>query len=125
MNESGAAVRKCIDYYEIRIDDLIVVSDDVALTLGEKRMREKGSSGGHNGLKSIAMHLNSEHFPRFRIGVGSPSQGKLKDYILETFKRDEASIIEEVVTQAVDALKLWVTLGIAAAMRETNKSTCS
>jgi len=120
MNESGTSVRRCIDYYKIPVEHLIVITDDAALPLGMMRMRAKGSSGGHNGLYSIESHLNTQDYPRFRIGVGEPPPGEMKDFVLSAFSPDESRVIEETISQAVRALEIWVIAGITAAMAVSN-----
>ena len=120
MNSSGDAVRRCIDYYQVSIGSLMVVCDDVALPIGTLRIRSKGSSGGHNGLKSIEAHLHTEHYARFRIGVDSPGREHLADYVLGKFSEEESKQVEETVTKAVDVLELWITAGIAMAMQAAN-----
>ena len=74
MNNSGEAIRAIIDWFKIDKDKLIIVVDDIDIPLGKIRVRKKGSSGGHNGLKSIINHLNSKEFLRIRIGIGSPPE---------------------------------------------------
>ena len=122
MNESGYAVRKCIDYYQVPIDHLLVISDDVALDVGQMRIRMKGSAGGHNGLKSIQAHLGTSYYMRLRIGVGAPPVGvNLTDYVLGRFLEKELQVMEEVVKRAVAILTLYVKTGIALAMQEANR----
>ena len=118
MNESGSAVKRCVDYYKPQ--RLMILCDDIALAFGRMRMREKGSSGGHNGLKSIEAHLHSALYPRFRIGVGHPGCGHVKDYVLDSFTKDEALHLEALIARAIEALELWLAAGIAAAMRFAN-----
>lgn len=120
MNSSGDAVRRCIDYYQVPLDHMLVVCDDVALPIGTQRMRSKGSCGGHNGLKSIEAHIHTEHYARLRIGVGAPGQQDLADYVLGRFFQEEKKIIEEMSTKAVEVLELWIAAGIAAAMQSAN-----
>ncbi len=120
MNESGQAARRCIDYFKVPIHQLIIVCDDVALPVGTMRLRIKGSSGGHNGLKSITTHLGTENYARLRIGVGSPAHESLEDYVLGNFTKEESSLIEEIIVRAVDVLELWITSGIVAAERAAN-----
>ncbi len=120
MNSSGDAVRRCIDYFKVPVGSLIVVCDDVALPIGTMRMRSKGSSGGHNGLKSIEAHLHTEHYARLRIGVSSPEQEDLADYVLGKFSEEESKTIEEIKIKAIEVLELWVTAGIAIAMQAAN-----
>ncbi len=120
MNSSGDAVRRCIDYFKVPVGSLIIVCDDVALPIGTMRMRSKGSSGGHNGLKSIEAHLHTEHYARLRIGVSSPEQEHLADYVLGKFSEEESKTIEEIKIKAIEVLELWVTAGIAMAMQAAN-----
>jgi peptidyl-tRNA hydrolase, PTH1 family len=121
MNVSGESVRRCVDYYKVPIDHLIVVSDDVALPIGTLRLRPKGSSGGHNGLKSIESHLNTEHYARLKIGVGAPGEQVLADHVLGRFTEEESRTIHEAAVKAVAALEMWVHSGIAMAMQMANK----
>lgn len=122
MNLSGEAVRRCVDYYKIPLDHLIVVCDDVALPIGTMRMRTKGSSGGHNGLVSIEAHLNTEFYARLRIGVGNPGNQVLSDYVLGRFSADESKTIGEIEVKALEVLELWIVAGIASAMQTANAS---
>ena len=120
MNESGIAVAKCVNYYKVPFEQMIVVSDDVALPLGALRLRKAGSCGGHNGLKSIEMHLQTQQYPRLRIGIGEPQHGQLKEYVLDTFKAEERHAIDESVKHAVKVLELWLERGIQEAIHTAN-----
>ena len=121
MNSSGDAVRRCIDYYKVPVDELLVVCDDIALPLGVMRIRAKGSTGGHNGLKSVEAHLGTDHYMRFRIGVGSPSRRHdLIDHVLGKFTSEEKPIVDEMVKKAAEVLLLYVQKGSAAAMQKAN-----
>ncbi|MBS0654009.1 MAG: aminoacyl-tRNA hydrolase [Verrucomicrobia bacterium] len=120
MNSSGDAVRRCIDYYKVPVDQLLVVSDDVDLPLGTMRIKAKGSAGGHNGLKSVEAHLRTDHYMRFRIGVGSPTGGDLADYVLGRFGSEETPVAMQMVKKAVDILLLYLEKGGPAAMQTAN-----
>lgn len=120
MNSSGDAVRRCIDYFQVPLDHMIVVCDDVALPVGTIRLRSKGSCGGHNGLKSIEEHIHTQHYARLRIGVGAPGHEGLADYVLGRFSQDEKKQMEEIAAKAVEVLELWIAAGIAAAMQRAN-----
>ncbi len=109
MNESGLSVRKGIDFYKIPLDHLIVVADDVDLPLGTLRLRERGSSGGHKGLKSIEAHLGTQEYARLKVGVGGRENGDLADYVLGKFTSEEQSALPEVIDRALEALELWLT----------------
>ncbi len=123
MNSSGDAVRRCLDYYQVPLERTLIVCDDVALPLETIRLRSKGSSGGHNGLKSIIEHINTEYFARLRIGVGAPGQEDLADYVLGRFAQAEREIIEEINSKVIEVLEVWLAAGIAAAMQLANAQT--
>ena len=111
MNNSGEAIRAIIDWFKIDKDKLIIVVDDIDIPLGKIRVRKKGSSGGHNGLKSIINHLNSKEFIRIRIGIGSPPLiDKDKKYntishVLGNFSKPEKLILNKVFYQMIESLK--------------------
>ena len=111
MNNSGEAVRAIIDWFKVDKDKLIVVVDDIDIQLGKIRVRKKGSSGGHNGLRSIINHLNSEEFLRIRIGIGSPPLiDKDKKYntishVLGNFSKPEKLILDKIFYQMIKSLQ--------------------
>ncbi len=116
MNLSGGPAKRIIDKYSCNLDDILVILDDLNLPLGKARIREKGSSGGHNGLKSISSHLKTTCFPRLRIGIGnSPSEGT-KDFVLSRFTKEEKDIISEVIDSACKAINYWITTDISNCM---------
>jgi len=95
MNNSGRAVQSVLT--ENRCEDIMVIVDDINLSLGEIRIRREGSSGGHNGLKSIAAAIGTENFKRFRVGVGAPKGGILAEYVLSDFSENEKKILHEIL----------------------------
>ena len=97
MNLSGQSVRTTMDYYNIDIEDVLIIYDDLALPLGKIRLREKGSSGGHNGIKSIVTHIGTDEFKRTRIGIDSNPLIESKDYVLGKFSKDEFKVVKEAV----------------------------
>ena len=102
MNESGRAAIAMLSQFGLEPRNLMVVCDDCNLPLGKMRYRPDGSDGGHNGLSSIIETLESKEFPRLRLGIGLPPEGRpLEDYVLEKFEPNEAKVVEEVVDQAV------------------------
>ena len=121
MNLSGDAVRLLVNAYLDSTDDLMVVYDDIDLPLGRLRIRPNGSSGTHNGMRSIISTLGSERFPRLRIGIGSAEQGKLRDYVLDEFSSEEQPVIDRAIERAVDALVLFARGDLKRAMNEFNK----
>lgn len=122
MNSSGEAVRKCISYFKVELTHMIVVSDDVDLPMGILRIKTCGSSGGHNGLKSIESHLGTQAYARMRMGVGDRQHGDLADYVLAPFLEEEKQKLPNIVEQAVAALECWLNKGIVQAMQFANVS---
>lgn len=117
MNLSGQSVQSAMHFYKLPLEDMIVISDDIALPFGELRLRAAGSSGGHKGLKNIEESLHSQAFARLRIGVGAPPFGEnLEDFVLKPFVGPEREGLEAVINRAVEALELWLTLGCSKAM---------
>lgn len=121
MNRSGMAVRPVVDYFQLDVDDLVVVYDDLDLPPGQIRLRLKGSAGGHNGMKSVIQHLGTEQFKRVRIGIGRPEPPQaVTDYVLEPFTRDEEKIVDEALDRAVDAIRCWTESTFLEAMNRYN-----
>jgi PTH1 family peptidyl-tRNA hydrolase len=123
MNASGEAAGALARYFRIDIGDLLIVVDEVQLPLGRLRARARGSAGGHNGLKSIIVHLGDE-FPRLRVGVGRGPEGRdrrdLADHVLARFEHDETPDVDRMVTRAADAAATFITSGIAGVMNAYN-----
>lgn len=122
MNLSGESVRDVIDFYKIdEKEELIVVSDDISLHVGQIRIRKKGSAGGHNGLKNIIQHLGHDEFQRVKMGVGEKPQGRdLADYVLGHFDKEERCIMDESADRAAQAIEVMITDGPDKAMNLFN-----
>lgn len=121
MNLSGECVREVMDFYKVKPQDIIVIFDDISLPPGKIRVRPKGSAGGHNGIKSIIAHLNSEEFWRIKCGVGDKPKGyDLADYVLSRFTTEEIPLIEEERKTAVKACECMIARGINEAMNQYN-----
>lgn len=122
MNLSGESVRELIDYYKVdENSELIVISDDISLDVGQIRVRKKGSAGGHNGLKNIISHLGHGDFMRVKMGVGEKPKGwDLADYVLGRFSGPERKMMDEAATQAVEAIRMMVAGEVDAAMNQYN-----
>jgi PTH1 family peptidyl-tRNA hydrolase len=120
MNRSGETVVEGIKHYKVPLEHTVVIVDDIALDVGDIRLKEKGSHGGHNGLKSIEYHLKTERFPRLRIGVGHPQGKNLADYVLSPFEKNDEKKLTQVFNKVAEVLECWVTQGIAAAMTLAN-----
>jgi peptidyl-tRNA hydrolase, PTH1 family len=123
MNLSGDAVKLLMNAYVESASDLIIVYDDVDLPLGKLRIRPSGSSGTHNGMRSIVDALGVENFPRLRVGVKGARYGenRLRDYVLDEFDPDEAEVVKDAITRAVDALFLFVRGDLKRAMNLFNR----
>ena len=113
MNDSGECVGALSRYFKIAPAELLVVYDDIALPLGTLRLREGGSAGGHNGLKSIIAHLGSEDFPRIRVGVGAPPQGGSEqiDWVLGVPKNQDWEDFSGACARAAKAVEDYIVLG--------------
>ena len=122
MNLSGESVRSVIDFYKVdEKSELIVISDDVSLDMGQIRIRKRGSDGGHNGLKNIIMHLGHDEFIRVRMGVGEkPPRVDLADYVLGHFSTEEREVMNESARTAALAIETVIMEGPDAAMNKYN-----
>ena len=111
MNNSGDAVRAIVDWYKINLDQIFIIVDDKDLPLGKIRFRRKGSSGGHNGLKSIIEQLQTQNFKRIRIGIGSPPPIKGQNnintisHVLGNISLEEKSILDKVYKRVIESLE--------------------
>jgi peptidyl-tRNA hydrolase len=123
MNLSGESVRALLDYYKAdETADLIVISDDISLDVGQIRIRKKGSAGGHNGLKNIIAHLGHDSFMRVKMGVGEKPRGwDLADYVLGHFSPSEREIMDEAAERATDAVRMMIAEDVDVAMNEYNR----
>ncbi len=122
MNLSGESVRELIDYYKAdETAQLIVISDDISLDVGQIRVRKKGSAGGHNGLKNIIAHLGHDSFIRVKMGVGEKPKGwDLADYVLGHFSGEERKVMNEACDRAAEAIRTILSDGADAAMNRFN-----
>lgn len=118
MNLSGTSVRKSMAYYKVALQELVVVTDDVYLKLGDMRLKSKGSAGGHNGLKNIEEQLGSQEYTRLRMGVGSqeePFIGSLENYVLAEFDAEEQKGLSQIIERGVAVLEYCISQGVEAA----------
>lgn len=120
MNESGQTVGGIARKHGLSPDDILVVYDDMDLPLGKIRIRMRGSSGGHKGMKSIIAHLHSEDFPRVRVGIGRA--GEAIDHVLSRFNRKDRAIMDVTLEQAAEALNMILEEGIEAAANLYNRT---
>lgn len=124
MNLSGEAAGAVLRYYRLAIEDVLVVTDDVALPVGRLRARARGSAGGHNGLKSMALHVGTDAYARLRVGVGrGDARRDLADHVLAMFDPAERPVVDEAIARAADAVELFVAEGIGPVMNRFNAAT--
>jgi peptidyl-tRNA hydrolase, PTH1 family len=122
MNLSGLAVRDLMGRAECEPSDVIVICDDIAIPWGMIRVRERGSAGGHNGLKSVIGALGTMEFARVRMGVQpADMKGDLREYVLRQIRRDEEDVVAEEIEQGAEAVKLMLAEGTQAAMNRFNR----
>ncbi len=122
MNLSGDSVAEMAKFYKIPPENIIVINDDISLDTGRIRVRKKGSAGGHNGLKSIIYRLNSDAFPRVKMGVGAPKHEDydLADFVLGHFTKDEIPVMEDAIKKAERSVSEIIKNGADSAMNKYN-----
>jgi len=121
MNLSGQAVGALARFYQVPLERVLVVVDEIDLPLGVLRLRAEGGSAGHNGMKSIIEQLGTERFPRLRLGVGRPAGSKAAaGYVLRDFRGEDAELFDVILDRAADAVVCWLQDGIVTAMNHFN-----
>jgi PTH1 family peptidyl-tRNA hydrolase len=126
MNRSGQAVRAVVDWYKLEPESVLVVYDDMDLPLGKLRLRQTGSAGGHNGMKSLISHLGTQNFPRLRLGIGKSDGSKdTIAHVLGKFTAEEASIVEKSLDLATEAIAYSLRHDIAKTMSLFNGRTAT
>ena len=121
MNLSGNSLRKWVDFYKLNPkDDILVVYDDLDLPLGKIRLRLKGSSGGHNGIKSIIENLGTDQFCRIKVGIGRPENQDIVNYVLSSFTIHERELVNDTLTTVSNILSEWVTTPFQTLMNNYN-----
>jgi len=123
MNLSGESVNALARFYQIEPARVLVVLDDMALPLGRLRIRERGSHGGHNGLRSIIDHLGTQDVPRLRVGIGSSEPGAAVGHVLGRFAVDERPLVEQSLDRAVEAIRFAQENDLPSAMNQFNTNT--
>ena len=122
VNLSGKAVKYWMDKEKVKLENILIVTDDLALPYGKIRLKAKGSEGGHNGLKSINDCLSTSSYSRLRFGIGSDfSKGKQVDFVLGKWSPDEIMSIDEYITNAKEAILSFVSIGINKTMNTFNQ----
>lgn len=112
MNESGRSVGPLMTYFGLSSEDVLVVYDDLDLMVGKIRLRQKGSAGGHNGMKSLISHMNTSVFNRIKVGIGRPRTGQtVVHHVLSNFEKEDQPIIMQGIDQSVDAVNYFIKTG--------------
>lgn len=119
MNLSGESIIELCNYFKIPTCNIVVMYDDISLETGKIRIRSKGSAGGHNGMKNIIYHLQTDNFPRVRFGIGEP-EGNLADYVLSKFSEPEVKLLIEAAKCVPDIIELILDGNISKAMNKYN-----
>lgn len=111
MNLSGEAVKEAMSFYKLDVEDLVIIYDDIDLPIGKVRYREKGSSGTHNGMRNIMLHVKDEHIKRIKIGIcGDRNRNQsLADYVLQSFTKDEKEILENIYPEVLEKIENILT----------------
>ena len=124
MNASGESIREIVDYFNVDMERLIVIFDDIDIPFGDVRIKRKGSAGTHNGMKSVIYQLVRDDFPRIKIGIGKQAEGwDLADFVLSKFSKEERKIINKSLDKAAEAAELILSGGIENAMAKINIRT--
>jgi len=120
MNQSGIAVFDFVNFFQLSLEDILIVLDDMDLSFGKLRIRKSGSSGGHKGLASVIYHLDSEEIPRLRIGIERPDNEDEVNWVLSYFNSEEEKRLPEIIEEAKKAIFLWAEEDIEHAMSRIN-----
>lgn len=121
MNNSGEAVIEAVKFYHIDLEDILVIYDDMDMPIGKIRLREKGSAGGQNGVKSIIAHLHTQDFKRIRVGIGKDSRVPVVDWVLGKIRKEELKDYHQAVCMAKDAAIYSISHSFVDTMSHFNK----
>ncbi len=120
INLSGEVIHKFVDFYKIAIDDILVIHDDLDLPIGIYKIKQKGSSGGHNGLKNIELHLGTQEYKRIKIGISNNKNMDTKDYVLGKLSKEEEIVIEEIEKKVLSILDDYFQVSFSELMSKYN-----
>lgn len=120
INLSGEVIKKYVDFYKIDIDDILIISDDLDLNIGAIKIKYKGGSGGHNGLKNIEQNLKTQNYKRIKIGISNNKNIDTKDYVLGKFAPSDKKIIEETINKFPSILDDYLKLSFDNLMNKYN-----
>ncbi len=120
INLSGEVIRKFVDFYKISVDDILIIHDDLDLAIGTFKLKKKGSSGGHNGLKNIELHLGTQMYKRIKIGISNNKSIDTKDYVLGRMSREDENKLDAVIDTVMAILDDYFQLSFDALMSKYN-----
>ena len=121
INLSGQVIKKYIDYFKINIDDIFVINDDLDLEVGRIKIKSSGSSGGHNGLINIEVHLGSKDYKRLKIGISNNKLIDTKDYVLGKINKEDMDIINNIINLSPKILEDYLNMSFSDLMTKYNK----
>ena len=120
MNLSGEVIRDFVNFFKINVEDIIVICDDLDTKVGNYRLRYKGSSGGHNGLKNIELHLSTNQYKRIKIGISNPKEFDTKDFVLGKFTSDEMELINPIIDKIPNIMEDYLKISFDNLMNKYN-----
>ena len=122
MNRSGEAVKKAVAFFHLRMEDLLIIHDDLDLPFGKLRFKQRGGDGGQQGVRSIIESMGGNNFLRLKVGIGRPPQGMdPAEYVLGTFDKTEQSQLDQILSRAAESLKIMLLEGLEKAMNQFQK----
>lgn len=120
INLSGEVIQKFVNFYKIDISDILIIHDDLDLSVGTFKLKKKGSSGGHNGLKNIELHLGTQEYKRIKIGISNDKQMDTKDYVLGKISREEMDVFDSVGNQVLNVIDDYFEMSFEQLMSKYN-----
>ena len=121
MNNSGESVSAIMKFYKIKVEDILVIQDDLDMEIGKIKLKEKSSSGGHNGIKSIEDHLGTDNYKRLKVGISNNKDIDTKDYVLGKFSKEDREILEETYKTCLDIIDDYFEMNFDLLMGKYNK----
>ena len=121
MNLSGGVVRNFVNFFKIDLDDILVISDDLDLNVGNFKLKDRGSSGGHNGLKDIEKNLGSQNYKRLKIGISNDKNRDTKDYVLGKFSKEDISVYDELFKEIKEVINDYLKIDFSSLMNKYNR----
>ncbi len=120
MNLSGEVVRKYVDFYKINVDDILIIQDDLDQQLGKIKLKQNSSSGGHNGIKNIELHLGTKNYKRLKIGISNNKNVDTKEYVLGKLNKEERKILDQSINKCINILDDYFEMDFDLLMNKYN-----